>query len=164
MEKVAFNNEKYLKIQREEILKRISTFGDKLYLEFGGKLFDDFHAERVLPGFIHDTKLKMLLGLKEQADIIIVVNSKDIQKNKNTSILLITHDLALVGENADYTSVMYAGRIIETAPSREFFTNPKHPYSQALLRSLPSNNIERLQTIQGQPPSIQENILLIFKT
>ena len=97
------------------------------------------------------------LDVTIQAQIMSLL--KDIQKNKNTSILLITHDLALVGENADYTSVMYAGRIIETAPSREFFTNPKHPYSQALLRSLPSNNIERLQTIQGQPPSIQENIL-----
>ena len=97
------------------------------------------------------------LDVTIQAQIMSLL--KDIQKNKNTSILLITHDLALVGENADYTSVMYAGRIIETAPSREFFTNPKHPYSQALLRSLPFNNIERLQTIQGQPPSIQENIL-----
>lgn len=96
MEKVAFNNEKYLKIQREEILKRISTFGDKLYLEFGGKLFDDFHAERVLPGFIHDTKLKMLLGLKEQAEIIIVVNSKDIQKNKIREDLGLTYEAEVI--------------------------------------------------------------------
>lgn len=83
---------------------------------------------------------------------------KDIQNKKNTSILLITHDLALVGENADYISVMYAGRIVESAPAKEFFSNPKHPYSQALLRSLPINKNERLETIQGQPPSIQENI------
>ena len=75
-----------------------------------------------------------------------------------TSILLITHDLALVAENADYVSVMYAGRIVESAAAKEFFANPKHPYSKALLKSLPSNTTEKLETIQGQPPSIQQNI------
>ena len=83
---------------------------------------------------------------------------KEIQKTRNTSILLITHDLALVGENADYVSVMYAGRIVEKAPAQEFFRNPKHPYTQALLRSLPSNKNSKLETIQGQPPSIQQDI------
>lgn len=83
---------------------------------------------------------------------------KEIQKERNTSILLITHDLALVGENADYISVMYAGRIVETAPSKEFFANPKHPYSIALLKSLPSNKNSRLETIKGQPPTIQQDI------
>ena len=68
MKKIAFDNEYYLKIQREEILKRINSFGDKLYLEFGGKLFDDFHASRVLPGFKPDSKLRMLLGLKDKAE------------------------------------------------------------------------------------------------
>ena len=83
---------------------------------------------------------------------------EDIRKNTQTAILLITHDLALVGENADYTSVMYAGRIVETAPSKEFFANPKHPYSQALLKSLPSNRDSILHTIHGQPPTIMQNI------
>lgn len=83
---------------------------------------------------------------------------KEIQKTRNTSILLITHDLALVAENADYVSVMYAGRIVETAPAQEFFKAPKHPYTQALLRSLPSNKNSKLETIQGQPPSIQQDI------
>ena len=83
---------------------------------------------------------------------------KEIQKTRNTSILLITHDLALVAENADYVSVMYAGRIVETAPAQEFFEAPKHPYTQALLRSLPSNKNSKLETIQGQPPSIQQDI------
>lgn len=82
MNKIGFDNELYLKIQREEILKRINQFGDKLYLEFGGKLFDDYHASRVLPGFKPDSKLQMLLGLKEQVEIIIVVNSNDINSNK----------------------------------------------------------------------------------
>ena len=71
---------------------------------------------------------------------------------------MITHDLALVAENADFVSVMYAGRIVESAPSHEFFDNTKHPYSQGLMRSLPSNIESKLETIQGQPPTIQQKI------
>ena len=71
MKKLAFDNSLYLKIQRCEINKRIALFGDKLYLEFGGKLFDDYHASRVLPGFKKDSKLKMLLGLKDKAEVVI---------------------------------------------------------------------------------------------
>ena len=82
MKKLAFDNDYYLKIQRNEINSRINSFGDKLYLEFGGKLFDDYHASRVLPGFKPDSKLKMLLGLKDKAEIVIVVNSDDINANK----------------------------------------------------------------------------------
>ena len=96
------------------------------------------------------------LDVTIQAQIMSLL--KDIQKNKNTSILLITHDLALVGENSDNVSVMYAGRIVETAPSKEFFAIPKHPYTQALLRSLPSNKNSKLETIQGQPPTILQDI------
>ena len=80
--KTPFNLNKYLKIQRENILKRIDKFGDKLYLEFGGKLFDDYHASRVLPGFAPDSKLQMLLGIKDKAEIVIVVNANDINSNK----------------------------------------------------------------------------------
>lgn len=96
------------------------------------------------------------LDVTIQAQIMNLLD--EIRKTKETSILLITHDLALVGENSDYTSVMYAGRIVETAPSKEFFANPKHPYSIALLRSLPSTTENALETIQGQPPSIQQDI------
>lgn len=85
--KLAFDNEKYLKLQSENILDRVSQFGNKLYLEFGGKLFDDYHACRVLPGFWPDTKLKMLLSLKNKVEVVIVINANDIQKNK------IRHDL-----------------------------------------------------------------------
>ena len=80
--KKAFDNKKYLELQSENILNRVDKFGSKLYLEFGGKLFDDFHASRVLPGFKPDSKLKMLLGLKDKAEIVIVVNSDDINANK----------------------------------------------------------------------------------
>lgn len=82
MKKTPFDNQKYLKIQRQNILERIKKFGDKLYLEFGGKLFDDYHASRVLPGFAPDSKLQMLLGIKDKAEIIIVVNANDINSNK----------------------------------------------------------------------------------
>lgn len=79
--KLAFNNDKYLKLQSEKILERIESF-DKLYLEFGGKLFDDEHASRVLPGFLPDSKLQMLLNLKDKAEIIITINANDIENNK----------------------------------------------------------------------------------
>ena len=78
----AFDNDKYVKLQSENILNRVEQFGDKLYLEFGGKLFDDYHASRVLPGFLPDTKLKMLLNLKDDVEVVITINSCDIQRNK----------------------------------------------------------------------------------
>ena len=87
----AFNNKKYLQIQRESILKRVEKFGDKLYLEFGGKLFDDYHASRVLPGFKSDSKLQMLLGIKDKVEVIVVVNANDISSNKVRNDTLITY-------------------------------------------------------------------------
>ena len=113
MKKIAFDNQKYLKIQRDEIMKRIAMFGDKLYLEFGGKLFDDFHAERVLPGFAHDTKLKMLLGLKKQAEIVIVVNSADIQNNKVREDLGLTYEEEVIRLIKAYREVgLYVGSVV----------------------------------------------------
>ncbi len=88
-----FDNEKYLKLQSQKIKERIELFGEKLYLEFGGKLFDDFHASRVLPGFAPDTKIKMLIELKDEAEIIIAINTADIEKNKVRGDLGITYDL-----------------------------------------------------------------------
>ncbi len=96
------------------------------------------------------------LDVTIQAEIMRLLN--EIKEDRETAILLITHDLALVGENADFVSVMYAGRIVESALSDEFFRNPNHPYSQALLRALPSNKKSELETIQGQPPTIQQEI------
>jgi len=91
--KYGFDNEKYLKIQSEHIKERIARFGDKLYLEFGGKLFDDLHASRVLPGFKPDSKLQMLMQLSDYAEIIIVISAIDIEKNKVRSDLGITYDM-----------------------------------------------------------------------
>lgn len=91
--RIGFDNDKYLKMQSEHILERIKKFDNKLYLEFGGKLFDDFHASRVLPGFMPDSKLKMLLELKEQAEIVFVISAEDIESNKIRGDLGITYDL-----------------------------------------------------------------------
>ena len=91
--KIGFDNEKYLKMQSEHILERIKKFDNKLYLEFGGKLFDDYHASRVLPGFMPDSKLKMLLELKDQAEIVFVISAEDIESNKIRGDLGITYDL-----------------------------------------------------------------------
>ena len=90
--KQGFDNQKYLTMQSEHIKERISHFGDKLYLEFGGKLFDDYHASRVLPGFAPDSKLRMLLQLSDQAEIVIVISAADIEKNKIRADLGITYD------------------------------------------------------------------------
>ena len=90
--KIGFDNNKYLKMQSEHIKERISQFGNKLYLEFGGKLFDDYHASRVLPGFAPDSKLRMLMQLSDQAEIVIVISAGDIEKNKVRGDLGITYD------------------------------------------------------------------------
>ena len=91
--KKGFDNEKYLKMQSAHIMERIEKFGNKLYLEFGGKLFDDYHASRVLPGFEPDSKLQMLLKLKEQAEIVIVISAEDIEENKIRGDYGITYDM-----------------------------------------------------------------------
>ena len=91
--KYGFDNDKYLKIQSEHIKERIAQFGNKLYLELGGKLFDDYHASRVLPGFQPDSKLKMLSQLRDHAEIVIVISALDIEKNKVRNDLGITYDM-----------------------------------------------------------------------
>ena len=92
MRKIGFDSAKYIRLQSERIRERIEQFGGKLYMEFGGKLFDDYHAARVLPGFEPDNKLKMLLELKEQAEIVIAISAGDIEKNKRRGDLGITYD------------------------------------------------------------------------
>ena len=92
MMKPGFDNDKYLKLQSENIRNRIAQFGGKLYLEFGGKLFDDYHASRVLPGFHPDSKIKMLLEMKDEAEIIIAISADDIERSKRRGDLGITYD------------------------------------------------------------------------
>ena len=90
MLKTGFDNNAYLEKQSENIIKRLNKFGSKLYLEFGGKLFDDYHASRVLTGFEPDSKIKMLEKLKDEAEIVIAINAGDIEKNKVRGDLGIT--------------------------------------------------------------------------
>ena len=96
------------------------------------------------------------LDVTIQAQIMKLLN--EIKQNNQTSILLITHDLALVSENSQNIAVMYAGRIVESASADKFFTNPNHPYSRALLKSIPSNRQTPLETIKGQPPTLSQKI------
>ncbi len=115
MQKIGFDNEKYLELQTKRILERVDYFGGKLYLEFGGKLFDDYHASRVLPGFLPDSKMRMLLQLKEQAEIIIAINANDIQKNKRRGDLGITYDLDLMRQIDAFREYgLYVGSVVLT--------------------------------------------------
>ncbi len=113
--KIGFDNQKYLKTQSEHIRERIGQFGDKLYLEFGGKLFDDFHASRVLPGFQPDAKLQMLLQLADQSEIIIVISAPDIEKNKIRHDIGITYDLDVLRLIQEYRDKgLYVGSVVIT--------------------------------------------------
>ena len=113
--KLGFDNDKYLKMQSDHIRERINQFGDKLYLEFGGKLFDDFQASRVLPGFAPDSKLRMLLQLADQAEIVIAISAADIEKNKIRSDLGITYDVDVLRLIQAFTDKgLYVGSVVIT--------------------------------------------------
>ena len=115
MVKIGFDNEKYLQMQSQHIQERIAQFGGKLYLEFGGKLYDDNHASRVLPGFQPDSKLRMLLQLKDQVEMVIAINADDIEKNKIRGDLGITYDrdvIRLIGIFRDFG--LYVSSVVLT--------------------------------------------------
>ena len=113
--KIGFDNDKYLKIQSEHIKERIGQFGDKLYLEFGGKLFDDYHASRVLPGFQLDSKLQMLMQLADVAEIVIVISAADIEKNKVRGDLGITYDVDVLRLISEFEKKgLYVGSVVIT--------------------------------------------------
>ena len=113
--KLGFDNDKYLEMQSAHIRERISHFDNKLYLEFGGKLFDDYHASRVLPGFQPDSKLRMLKELADQAEIVIVISAGDIEKNKVRGDLGITYDTDVIRLREAYmNSGLYVGSVVIT--------------------------------------------------
>ena len=115
MGKIGFDNDKYLALQSQHIRERIAQFGGKLYLEFGGKLFDDFHASRVLPGFRPDSKLQMLLQLKDAAEIVITINASDIEKNKVRGDLGITYEQDVLRLIDAFRQVgLYVGSVVLT--------------------------------------------------
>ena len=115
MIKKGFSNEEYIRLQSENIRNRIELFGGKLYMEFGGKLFDDYHAARVLPGFEPDAKVKMLLELKDEAEIVIVINADAIEKNKRRGDLGITYDLDTLRLIDAFREIgLYVGSVVIT--------------------------------------------------
>ena len=133
MFKTGFDNDKYVKLQSEKIRERINLFGGKLYLEFGGKLFDDFHASRVLPGFEPDSKIRMLIELKDEAEVIIAINTADIEKNKVRGDLGITYDLdtlRLIDAFRGYG--LYVGSVVMT----RYKENPASDAFRKKLESL----------------------------
>ena len=113
--KIGFDNQKYLEMQSQHIRDRIAQFDNKLYLEFGGKLFDDYHASRVLPGFEPDSKLQMLLQLKDQAEIVIVISAEDIENNKVRDDYGITYDMDVLRLIDEFQAVgLYVGSVCLT--------------------------------------------------
>ncbi|MBQ2700103.1 MAG: DUF1846 family protein, partial [Clostridia bacterium] len=113
--RIGFDHEKYTAMQSEHILNRIAKFGGKLYLELGGKLFDDTHASRVLPGFRPDSKVSMLLNLKDQAELVIVINADDIEKNKIRGDLGITYDADVLRLIDAFRAIgLYVGSVVLT--------------------------------------------------
>ena len=148
--KTGFDNEKYLQMQSSHIRERISHFDNKLYLEFGGKLFDDYHASRVLPGFQPNSKMRMLMQLSSQAEIIIVISADDIEKNKIRGDLGITYDVDVLRLMSVFKSHgLYVGSVVITK------------YSGQESAALFKNRLEKLgikvyrhYPIQGYPTNI----------
>ena len=150
MRVIGFDNQKYLDTQSEQIRKRIAQFGGKLYLEFGGKLFDDYHASRVLPGFEPDSKLRLLQQLKDDMEIVIAINAADIEKNKIRGDLGITYDedvLRLIDMFREMD--LYVGSVVLTRYNGQAAAN-------AFLQRLTSLGIRSYKhySIEGYPSNI----------
>ena len=149
--KIGFDNQKYLKMQSEHIKERIDKFGDKLYLEFGGKLFDDYHAARGLPGFEPDAKLKMLMQLSSQAELVIVISAKDIEKHKIRSDIGITYDLDVLRLIQSFRSKeLYVGSVVIT----HYEAQKSADKFKAKLESL-GIKVYRHYIIDGYPSNVE---------
>ena len=150
MFKTGFDNDKYLRMQSQHIKERIAGFGGKLYLEFGGKLFDDYHASRVLPGFKPDSKLQMLLQLKDQAEIVVVISAGDIAQNKVRGDIGITYDLDVLRLIDSFRRYgLYVGSVVLTKYEGQ-------PAAQAFMGKLESLGITvyRHYPIEGYPADL----------
>ena len=146
--KIGFDNDKYLRMQSEHIRERISKFGDKLYLEFGGKLFDDYHASRVLPGFQPDSKLRMLLQLADQAEIVIAISAADIEKNKIRGDLGITYDVDVLRLIQAFRDAgLYVGSVVITR-----YTNAADQFKSKLEAM--GIKVYRHYSIDGYPANV----------
>ena len=149
MNKIGFDNAKYVQLQSQNIRDRISQFGGKLYLEFGGKLFDDYHASRVLPGFRPDSKVRMLLEMKDDAEIVIAISADDIERNKRRGDLGITYDEDTLRLIDAFRGIgLYVGSVVIThyrsQPAAEMFqkrleTLGVRVYRHYIIPDYPSN-------------------------
>ncbi|MBR3099386.1 MAG: DUF1846 domain-containing protein [Clostridia bacterium] len=149
--KIGFDHDKYTRLQSEKILERIEQFGGKLYLEFGGKLFDDFHASRVLPGFHPDSKVQMLLKMKDQAEILIVLNADDIEKSKVRGDLGITYDADTLRLIDAFRGIgLYVGSVVLT----RYASQPAAVAFEQRLNALGIRTY-RHYTIEGYPADIE---------
>lgn len=152
MVELGFDNQKYLETQSQQIRERIEQFGGKLYLEFGGKLFDDYHASRVLPGFQPDSKVKMLLQLKDQAEILIVINASDIEKNKIRGDLGITYDMDVLRLIDAFREIgLTVGSVVLT----RYAAQPAADAFQNRLEAL-GVKVFRHYSIPGYPSNLQQ--------
>lgn len=151
MNTIGFDHALYLKMQAEKIQERISQFGDKLYLEFGGKLFDDYHASRVLPGFLPDSKISMLKSLKDQTEIIIVISASDIENNKKRRDLDITYETDTLRLIDAFRSF---GLLVESVALTRYAGQPAAEKFQRHLESL-GMKVYRHYSIEGYPHQIQ---------
>ncbi|MCI8275235.1 MAG: DUF1846 domain-containing protein [Lachnospiraceae bacterium] len=150
MKKTGFDNEKYLQMQSAHIRERISQFGGKLYLEFGGKLFDDNHASRVLPGFEPDSKLKMLLQIKEQVEIVVALSAADIEANKVRGDLGITYDSDVLRLIDEFRGIgLYVGSVVLT----RYQGQPAAATFQKRLENL-GVKVYRHYPIEGYPSNL----------
>ena len=148
--RIGFDNEKYLRLQSEKIRERINRFGGKLYLEFGGKLFDDYHASRVLPGFAPDSKIRMLGQLRDSAEIVIAICASDIEKNKVRGDLGITYDVDVLRLiDAFRSQGLYVGSVVVTQYAGQ-------PAADAFQRRLETLGVKvyRHYPITGYPNNI----------
>jgi len=150
MNKIGFDNDKYLDMQSKHIMERIGQFGGKLYLEFGGKLFDDYHASRVLPGFQPDSKIKMLKQLKDQTEIVIAIKAGDIEKNKVRGDIGITYDMDVLRLIDAFTNNgLYVGSVVMT----QFAEQPAAVAYAKKLKAL-GLKVYRHYIIPGYPSNI----------
>ena len=145
--RIGFDNDKYVELQSGKIRERINMFGSKLYLEFGGKLFDDFHASRVLPGFMPDSKIKMLLSLKEDAEVVIAINADAIEKSKKRGDYNISYDLDVLRLiDATREVGLYVGGVVITRYAGE-------PHADKFMERLRSLGVKvyKHYPIEGYP-------------
>lgn len=158
MKKTGFDNEKYLQLQSANIRERISQFGGKLYLEFGGKLFDDYHASRVLPGFQPDSKLRMLLQMKDQVEIVMAIGAADIEANKVRGDLGITYDSDVLRLIDEFRGIgLYVGSVVLTRfqgqPAAEAFQRRLEALGVKVYRHYPidgyPSNLTRIVSEEG---------------